>query len=543
MRPPLEKSGVLDRGGKPTVRELLSSLVFNPVDGTIRLNGERVVMQRAAVGFELRRDLINLLGPQEARIFLMRLGFASGRADARFVRTNWPNLDVGDGFTAGTRLHTFSGVVRVETIYNDFDIRKKRLTAEFVWHDSVEAEEFRRERRHSTEPVCWTQLGYASGYSSEFFDTLVVYKETQCRAEGHDHCRVVGKIAEMWGPNDPDVALFRERIAVALDERHLKPRRTPITRATDASMTELDHLMIAPVLDQLIRYSRMALPVLIEGASGTGRSRAARYIHRAGGAADGRLRQVSGADVDANFCAELSRPARGKANGAPESVLIDGIDLVPQVMQERLVRAIEEGLAAGGPRVIVLANSPSATPAGQPHNNGRAQLEASGLWYAVSSLRVRMPTFAERRGDMLAIGRALLAELSARMGQPLPQLDERAATRIEKASWHGNLRQMRAVLGAAVAGHDGNGPISAAEIDVPLQHLRSAEGHAADETGAALRPWIDSTLRTGRLSLPEIETEAYRAAVAQSSGNLSAAARLLGITRAQLAYRLKTRTG
>jgi DNA-binding NtrC family response regulator len=127
------------------------------------------------------------------------------------------------------------------------------------------------------------------------------------------------------------------------------------------------------------------------------------------------------------------------------------------------------------------------------------------------------------------------------MGQPLPQLDERAATRIEKASWHGNLRQMRAVLGAAVAGHAGNGPISAAEIDVPLQ-LRTAEGHAADETGAALRPWIDSTLRTGRLSLPELETEAYRAAVAQSSGNLSAAARLLGITRAQLAYRLKART-
>ena len=147
MKTPFEPSRLLDRGGKPTVRELLSRLVFNPVDGTIRLNGDRIVMQRAAVGVELRRELIRLLGPQEARVFLMRLGFLSGQADARFVRTSWPNLDIGDAFTAGTRLHTFSGVVRVETVYNDFDFRKKRFAGEFLWHDSVEAAEFRRLRR------------------------------------------------------------------------------------------------------------------------------------------------------------------------------------------------------------------------------------------------------------------------------------------------------------------------------------------------------------------------------------------------------------
>ena len=36
----------------------------------------------------------------------------------------------------------------------------------------------------TTEPVCWTQLGYASGYASEFFDTLIVYKEVECAAAG-----------------------------------------------------------------------------------------------------------------------------------------------------------------------------------------------------------------------------------------------------------------------------------------------------------------------------------------------------------------------
>ena len=218
MKTPFEPSRLLDRGGEPTVRELLSRLVFDPTDGTIRLNGDRVVMQRAAVGVELRRELIGLLGPQEARIFLMRLGFLSGQADARFVRTSWPSLDIGDAFTAGTRLHTFSGVVRVETVYNDFDFRKKRFAGEFLWHDSVEAAEFRRLRRKTTEPVCWTQLGYASGYASEFFDTLIVYKEVACSAQEHPHCRVVGKPADGWGPRDPEVMLFRERIATPQED-------------------------------------------------------------------------------------------------------------------------------------------------------------------------------------------------------------------------------------------------------------------------------------------------------------------------------------
>jgi hypothetical protein len=67
MKRRLEKSELLDGGGKPTVRELLASLVFNPVDRTIRLSGERIVMQRATVGTDLRRELIHLLGAQEAR--------------------------------------------------------------------------------------------------------------------------------------------------------------------------------------------------------------------------------------------------------------------------------------------------------------------------------------------------------------------------------------------------------------------------------------------------------------------------------------------
>jgi hypothetical protein len=527
LRAPSERSRLIDRGGKPTVRELLSSLVFNPVDRTIRLNGERIVMQRAAAGAELRRELTTLLGPQEARVFLIRLGFISGRADARFIRTRWPNLEVGDAFTAGARFHTFSGVVRVETIFNDFDFRKKRFSAEFLWHDSAEAEEFRRHHKQSTEPVCWTQIGYACGYASEFFDTLIVYKEVECSAEGHKHCRVVGKPADVWGPGDPEVIMFRERIA-SLDDG--QPRRPLNLRAARETLSELDRIILAPVRDQLERFAPMALPVLIEGAVGSGRSRAAHFLHRASNPSGATLRQVSGDRLTHETCAEISRSVRGGRRGpTTETLLIEDVQSVPVEMQETLAHAIEEGLFVGGPRVIALAT---------PRDRAKDPSVNTGLRYALSALTLRMPSLAQRPADLLALANALLSILSARMRLARPQLDASAVSVIERAEWPGNLRQMRSVLAAAMAANRDGGHITGKEIETQLDHLRPTAGDSKAAENADFDPWLDRMLSTGDFSMAELERKIYRLAVARTSGNLSAAARALGITRAQLAYRV-----
>jgi DNA-binding NtrC family response regulator len=509
---------------------LLSSVVFNPVDGTIRLNGERIVMQRAAVGVELRRELVGLLGPHEARVFLIRLGFISGRADARFVRTRWPNLEVGDAFTAGTRLHTFSGVVRVETIFNEYDFRKKRFSAEFLWHDSAEAEEFRRHHKQTTEPVCWTQLGYACGYASEFFDTLIIYKEVECSAEGHKHCRVVGKPADVWGPGDPEVILFRERIAASLEDGQIEPRRALTARTAGATLSELDRIVLAPVRDQLDRFAPMALPVLIEGAVGTGRSRAARYLHRASNPSGAALRQIRGAQVTHETCAEISRSVRGGRRGpTTETLLIEGAQSVPAEMQETLARAIEEGLLVGGPRVIALAAQGEQTK-GPPLN--------PTLHYALSALTVRTPSLAQRPADRLAIANALLSVLSTRMRLARTELDASASSVIERAEWPGNVQQMRSVLGATLAARRSDGPVSGKEIETQLDRFRSIAETSGAEGNAGFEPWIDRVLSAGSFSMSELESRIYRAAIAKTDGNLSAAARLVGLTRAQLAYRV-----
>jgi transcriptional regulator with AAA-type ATPase domain len=527
---PSEPSKMLDRGGNPTVRQLLSSLNFNPSDGTIRLNGSRIVMQRAAALSDLRQELTRLLGEKEARIFLLRLGFMSGRADARFVRTGWPNLDTGDAFTAGTRLHTFSGVVRVETIFNSYDFRKKRFSAEFLWHDSVEAAEFSK-KRLAAEPVCWTQLGYASGYASEFFDTLIVYKELECAAQGHSHCRVVGKPADGWGADDPEVVLFRERIAVTEELRSGSPLRRDAISTVTTSSSDLDNAILHPVRRKLDRLATIALPVLITGAPGTGRSNAARYMHRAYGTPAADLRRLVGMQVDLALCAEIARPAKGPRKTAHrELILVDALETVAADIQPHFARAIEESIAAGGPRIVAIVDESRIA---------EAPRSLRELLSVLSPIAVRMPTLAERDGERMALARALLPVLAARMGLESPGFEAEAEELIEAELWPGNLRQMRHVFIAALDAQTHTAPISAAQIGDQLAHLSTIPAGNGDQPGvASVHPL--QLLTSEGFSLNNFERTLYAAAMQRAHGNLSAAARMLGLTRAQLAYRMES---
>ena len=89
---------------------------------------------------------------------------------------------------------------------------------------------------------------------------------------------------------------------------------------------------------------------------------------------------------------------------------------------------------------------------------------------------------------------------------------------------------------------DGAQPVSRLEIEAQLLRFPAAASVIGEGTGGRLQPLLKQLLDDGGFSLLELERSAYQAAVDRSRGNLSAAARLLGITRPQLAYRLGPRS-
>lgn len=535
MKTPHYMNALMDRGGKPTVRELLSSLVFNPADGTIRLNGDRLVMQRAAFGAELRRQLVAALDEDESRAFLIRLGFQLGGNDARFVRTSWPKLDIGDAFTAGTRLHTFSGIVRVETVHNDFDFAKRVFTGEFLWHDSVEAEEYAKSGQISPHPVCWTQLGYAAGYASEFFGTLIVYKEVFCAAEGHTHCRVIGKPADVWGEDDPEVKLFRAQV-VPSDPPGIDPlgpsARTLGKVKPQRGSSAVDRVLLAPVVDGLERLAATRLPVLISGEPGTGKKRAAAYLHAALGA-DGSvpLRLHCGGLAAHTLAQHLAvRPGTPKRKtGAQKMLLLDDIELLPPDAQAHLAGHLGD---TGERDSIVVA----ATTTLEPRQLARVPGFRHDLWLRFSVHPIRLAALSSRRVDLPLLAEAMVSSVAERLRITRPTLASGATEALSAAPLTGNLTELEAMLTSAILMAPPGSPIT----PEMLLEAQAGVGWQDQQTTSAgsFDAWLEEALLQGTLRIDEIEARIYRTAVARASGNLSAAARALGISRAQLAYRL-----
>ena len=103
---------------------------------------------------------------------LARFGYAHGRRTAETLRDRFPWDSPRDWQTAGGRLHSLLGLVRVEEPAEPWD--QPPPFADSVWHDSYEAEQHRLQFGLADEPVCWSLAGFASGYLSFCNDREII---------------------------------------------------------------------------------------------------------------------------------------------------------------------------------------------------------------------------------------------------------------------------------------------------------------------------------------------------------------------------------
>src|SRR3954469_25859077 len=178
----------------------LAELVeFRPDQGIIRLHEQRVVLLSAAAMGLLRKELIETLGIDTARRLFLRFGYADGYHDAVSLRDRSKWSTPLEGLRAGVVLHRLEGIVRAETIKLENDGATGRLHEEVRWHDSYFAEQHVHHYGKTSVPVCWSLVGYASGYASACLGREIYFRESECLAQGAAKCTVVGKDADSWG--------------------------------------------------------------------------------------------------------------------------------------------------------------------------------------------------------------------------------------------------------------------------------------------------------------------------------------------------------
>src|SRR5690349_17717994 len=167
---------------------LAELLDFRPDQGIIRLHDQRVVIVSAAAMGLLRKELIDTLGLETARRVAIRFGFADGYHDAVNLRERSKWTDPVDGLRAGAMLQTLEGIVRVDVRSVDHDASTGRCGEEVFWHDSYVAVQHVHHYGMSSSPVCWSLVGFASGFASACMGKEIYFRETSCVGQGAKHC-------------------------------------------------------------------------------------------------------------------------------------------------------------------------------------------------------------------------------------------------------------------------------------------------------------------------------------------------------------------
>ena len=214
----------------PTDPHLAELLDFRPDKGIIRLHEQRVVILSAAAMGLLQKELIDTLGLETARRVAIRFGYADGYHDAVNLRerSNWS--DPVEGVRAGAVLHTLEGIVRTEVSRIDHDASTGRFEEEVIWHDSYVAEQHVHHYGKTSSPVCWSLVGYASGFVSACMGKEIYFRETSCMGQGAKHCVAIGRDAESWGPE-------LEQHSRRLSSRKSRTRSRPPARSGRANVS------------------------------------------------------------------------------------------------------------------------------------------------------------------------------------------------------------------------------------------------------------------------------------------------------------------
>ncbi|MEN2749296.1 sigma-54 dependent transcriptional regulator [Sphingomonas sp. T9W2] len=302
------------------------------------------------------------------------------------------------------------------------------------------------------------------------------------------------------------------------------------------------------------KAARARVPVLIEGESGVGKEVVAEAIHAASPRARKPMVRVNCGAIAANLVeSELFGHEKGAFTGAFErkagrfqeadggTIFLDEIGEMPFETQVKLLRVLQSGeIQSVGARTTreVDVRVIAAT-----NKTLMAEVEAGrfreDLYYRLNVVQVTIPPLRERRGDIPALARHLLARIAQQPGLRQLGITDDAITLLDSYGWPGNVRQLQNALFRAAVLCEGD---ALTRGDFP-QIAQIAQGEVAqpvtlvprqDMAGGVTLFRPDGNLRM----LEEIEADVIRLAIGHYRGRMTEVARRLGIGRSTLYRKL-----
>ncbi|MFZ5441556.1 MAG: sigma 54-interacting transcriptional regulator [Myxococcota bacterium] len=519
---------------------------FEPDGGVMTLAGERVLLMDAVAMGLLRSQLIRAFGMTGARSIFTRFGYTHGYRLAEAMKTAIPWEDEREWRVAGGRLHRLHGMVTFEPVKES--AHDPAPFAEAVWHDSYEAEQHLIHQGRADECVCWTLVGFASGYLSKVHNRTVYCLEETCRGKGDPVCRMIGRFREEWPVEQQQFFTFYEseclneaigklQLQLKKVDRRLAQRRRELEAAEkdEAGLVTRSEVM-RTVLAQARKVASVDTTVLLLGESGVGKERIARLIHDSSARQTGPFVAINCAAVPESLLeSELFGHARGSFTGATSdraglfeaarggTLLLDEVGELPLPMQSKLLRVLQERevrrVGENKTRSIdvrVLAAT---------HRELAAEVKAGrfreDLYFRLRVIELRVPALRERTDDILPLARQALAAAAAREKLPLKELSSEASRAVLAHPWPGNVREL----------------LNAMERALVLAPGKRIE--LSDLPPEVARPPAQAVSVGEGQTLADIEREVILSTLARERGSRARTAQRLGIGQATLFRKLK----
>jgi two-component system response regulator AtoC len=297
-------------------------------------------------------------------------------------------------------------------------------------------------------------------------------------------------------------------------------------------------------LEMATRVAPHDSPVLLSGASGTGKELVARFVHRQSARRDGPFVPVNCGAIPENLLeSEFFGHVRGAFTGADRdrtglflsaqggTLFLDEVGELPQPLQVKLLRVLQEGEVrpvGGSETVKVDARIIAAT------NRDLEEAVADGefredLYYRLAVVPIRLPALARRADEIPELARHLLERHRRRLGIPVEGIAREAMEILLAYPWPGNVRELENVLERAmVLAH---GPEIGPD-DLP-EHVRTPRPALA---GPSFGDGDDLSVKR-RLST--LEKHLIERALERTGGNRTQASELLELSPRALRYKIQ----
>jgi transcriptional regulator with GAF, ATPase, and Fis domain len=255
--------------------------------------------------------------------------------------------------------------------------------------------------------------------------------------------------------------------------------------------------------------------------------------------------ELFGVEKGAYTGALVSRAGRfERADGG--TLFLDEIGDMPLSAQAKLLRVIQEGeierLGDGKVRKVDV-RLVAATNCDLRNLIKEGKFRAD-LYYRLNAFEITIPPLRERNEDIPVLARSFLEKYAATNGKKLLGFTDKAKRALLSYPWPGNIRELQNIIERGVILAQNGTRIEVSQLFSSCSDDRSGEfGLGADGSLDTNRSESARALCTavfnGVMTLDDVEGLLIETAVDRARGNLSSAARSLGITRPQLAYRLK----